>query len=173
MLKLKESYKSKLDVSFKEVLDCYIYIMCDYFVIINSKLSIQNEMKKQFIIVRGLDTITHVFKYFLYYTKNFKITMEYLEKSIHLYIEFIDQINQAENSFLDFNSRDATQYVYKKTIYELKKGYKHEANNKELERIEYFIHQFKLYLIDNLSNKKVFIKKELIQELDNIMILNI
>lgn len=47
--------------------------------------------------------------------------MEYLEKSIYLYIEFIEQINQTENSFLEFNSRDATQYVYKKTIYDLKK----------------------------------------------------
>ena len=65
------------------------------------------------------------------------------EKSIYLYIEFIEQINQTENSFLEFNSRDATQYVYKKTIYELKKKYKNDENYIELNMIDKFICLFK------------------------------
>ena len=121
MLKHKEIYNSKLDATVKEILDCYSYIISEYCVIISNKLEMQNVIKKKFIIRRGLDTLTHIFNYILYYTKNIKVTMDYLEKSIYLYIEFIEQINQTETSFLEFNSRDATQYVYKKTTHDIHK----------------------------------------------------
>ena len=171
MLKNKESYKQKLDSTVKEILDCYVYSISEYYVIINTNLRIDNNLKKKFIIRRGLDTLTHIFNYILYYTKNIQVTMEYLEKSIYLYIEFIEQINQTENSYLEFNSRDATQYVYKKTIYDLKKRYKSDNNHIELSMIEKFINLFKLKLYD-IINKDVFNKKEIICELDKIIILN-
>jgi hypothetical protein len=172
MLKNKESYKQTLDSTVKEILDCYVYSMSEYYVIINTNLKINNNIKKKFIIRRGLDTLTHIFHYILYYTKNLQVTMEYLEKSIFLYIEFIEQINQTENSFLEFNSRDATQYVYKKTIYDLKKRYKSDDNCIKLNTIEKIINLFKLKLYD-IINKDVLNKKEIICELDKILILNI
>jgi len=171
MLKNKESYNKTLDSNVKEILDCYIYVISEYYVIINSNLKINNSIKKKFIIRRGLDTLTHIFNYILYYTKNIKLTMEYLEKSIYLYIEFIEQINQTENSFLEFNSRDATQYVYKKTIYELKKKYKNDENYIELNMIDKFICLFKLKLYEIINNETLN-KKEIISELEKIMIVN-
>ena len=171
MLKNKESYNKTLDTNVKEILDCYIYVISEYYVIINSNLKINNSIKKKFIIRRGLDTLTHIFNYILYYTKNIKLTMEYLEKSIYLYIEFIEQINQTENSFLEFNSRDATQYVYKKTIYELKKKYKNDENYIELNMIDKFICLFKLKLYEIINNE-ILNKKEIISELEKIMIVN-
>lgn len=171
MLKNKESYKQHLNSTVKEILDCYVYSMSEYYVIINTNIRINNNIKKKFIIRRGLDTLTHIFNYILYYTKNLQVTMEYLEKSIYLYIEFIEQINQTENSFLEFNSRDATQYVYKKTIYDLKKKYKSNDNSIELNIIEKFISLFKVKLY-GIINKDVLNKKEIICELDQIIILN-
>ena len=171
MLKNKESYNKTLDSNVKEILDCYSYVISEYYVIINSNLKINNNIKKKFIIRRGLDTLTHIFNYILYYTKSIKLTMEYLEKSIYLYIEFIEQINQTENSFLEFNSRDATQYVYKKTIYELKKKYKNDENYIELNMIDKFICLFKLKLYEIINNETLN-KKEIISELEKIMIVN-
>lgn len=171
MLKHKEIYNSKLDATVKEILDCYSYIISEYCVIISNKLEMQNVIKKNFIIRRGLDTLTHIFNYILYYTKNIKITMDYLEKSIYLYIEFIEQINQTENSFLEFNSRDATQYVYKKTIYDLKKRFKNNDNLNELNMVNKFIELFKIKIYD-IINSNIINKKELISELDKIIILN-
>lgn len=171
MLKNKEFYNKKLDSTVKEILDCFVYSISEYYVIINTNLRICNNVKKKFIIRRGLDTLTHIFNYILYYTKNLKVTMEYLEKSIYLYIEFIEQINQTENSFLEFNSRDATQYVYKKTIFDLKKRYISDNNSIELNIIDKFIHLFKLKLYD-IINRDVSNKKEIICELDKIIILN-
>ena len=170
-MKNKESYKQHLNSTVKEILDCYVYSISEYYVIINTNIRINNKIKKKFIIRRGLDTLTHIFNYILYYTKNLQVTMEYLEKSIYLYIEFIEQINQTENSFLEFNSRDATQYVYKKTIYDLKKKYKSNDNSIELNIIEKFISLFKVKLYD-IINKDVLNKKEIICELDQIIILN-
>lgn len=171
MLKHKEIYNSKLDATVKEILDCYSYIISEYCVIISNKLEMQNVIKKKFIIRRGLDTLTHIFNYILYYTKNIKVTMDYLEKSIYLYIEFIEQINQTENSFLEFNSRDATQYVYKKTIYDLKKRFKNNDNLNELNMVNKFIELFKIKIYD-IINSNIINKKELISELDKIIILN-
>lgn len=171
MLKNKESYFHSLDSNIKEILDCYIYVISEYYVTIKNNLKINNSIKKKFIIRRGLDTLTHIFNYILYYTKNIKLTMMYLEQGIYLYIEFIEQINQTENSFLDFNSRDATQYVYKKTIYDLKKKYKSDANYIELNIIDKFIGLFKTKLYEIINND-MFNKKEIICELDKILILN-
>ena len=74
---------------------------------------------------RGLDTITHVFITILYHTNNHEIVYYYTQKSIYLYIEFINQISELDKHFLKLTSRDAVIYVYKKTIFELgiKKGY--------------------------------------------------
>lgn len=63
MLNNKESYNQQLDSTIKEILDCYVYLISEYCVIINTNLRINNNVKKKFIIRRGLDTLTHTFNY--------------------------------------------------------------------------------------------------------------
>ncbi len=70
-----------------------------------------------FIILRGLETTTHVFRYVLLYTQNLDAAYHHAQKSIYYYLEFIAQIAEQRNAFLQLSSRDAITYVYKKTIY--------------------------------------------------------
>jgi hypothetical protein len=55
----------------------------------------------------------------LYYTKNIDLTYFHCQKSFYFYVEFVGQISDDEKSFLQLTSRDATTYVYKKTIFDI------------------------------------------------------
>jgi hypothetical protein len=70
-------------------------------------------------MIRGLETITHVFHYILFYSKNLDMAYYHSQKSFYYYVEFIGQISDDQNTYLQLSSRDATIYVYKKTIFEI------------------------------------------------------
>jgi len=127
----KENYKSEINDSLKDILHVYIRIVVDYLQFMIKKDN--NPKKKQyfkFILLRGLETMTHIFNYILFCTKNLNIAESYAEKSMFYYVEFINQITDNQNIYLQFTSRDAVIYVYKKTIYEIKKPYIIEPNQK-------------------------------------------
>jgi len=69
--------------------------------------------------MRGFDTIVNVYKLLLLYTKNLNLTYHHSQKALYFYIEFVGQILEDGKTFLQLTSKDATIYVYKKTIYEI------------------------------------------------------
>lgn len=129
-----ENYKDNIEYSVFEVNTKYINIIIEYLTNI-----INNHSYSTFIIIRGIETITHTFKYILYYTNNLDLTYYHSQKALYLYIEFINQITTDRNVFLQLNSRDALMYVYKKTIFELDRVYCKdicESNKKNIEHIK-------------------------------------
>ena len=126
-----ENYKKDIEESLKEIIQVYIRIVVDYLHFMAKSKNIKQKCMK-FILLRGLETMTHVFNYTLYCTKNLELTESYSEKSMFYYIEFISQINkisQDQPIFLHFTSKDAVVYVYKKTIYEQKNSNTQEAHD--------------------------------------------
>ena len=89
------------------IVNCYLLTI--------KTITIKNGKISQFIISRGLNTITHVFTNLLYYTKNVDILYFHCEKAFYFYAEFVTQISEDDKTFLQLSSRDATNYVYKKT----------------------------------------------------------
>lgn len=77
-----------------------------------------NEYYK-FIIMRGAQSLKHIFVNLLTYTKNINLTIHHCDKSTLYYVEFIEQIGNDNNSYLKLNSKDATLFVYKKTIFDI------------------------------------------------------
>ena len=64
----KENYKSEINDSLKDILHVYIRIVVDYLQFMIKKDN--NPKKKQyfkFILLRGLETMTHIFNYLLFY----------------------------------------------------------------------------------------------------------
>ena len=126
------------------------------------QINIKNSNFSKFIIIRGLDTITHVFTNILYYTKNIDLTYFHCQKSFYFYVEFVGQISEDEKTFLQLTSRDATTYVYKKTIFEInneiKKNIesqtKFSETNDKIQIINLYINIYKtmLYKIINSEN---------------------
>lgn len=72
-----------------------------------------------YIVEKGIETIMHVFKTLLLYTRNLELVIYHTEKACVYYIEFISQIGQDSQHLLQLNTRDAILFVYKKTIYEI------------------------------------------------------
>ena len=47
------------------------------------------------------------------------MTYFHSQKSFYFYVEFIGQISEDQHSFLHLSSKDASIFVYKKTIFEI------------------------------------------------------
>ena len=68
------------------------------------------------------------------YTRNIDLTIHHCKKAYLYYIEFISQIGEDNNSFLQLNSKDATLFVYKKTIFDLNNSVRktfHQVKNEK------------------------------------------
>ena len=157
-----ENFKKKIDCDVNVVTQKYSDLIIEYFKFIFENINIKNSNFSKFIIIRGLDTITNVFTNILYYTKNIDLTYFHCQKSFYFYVEFVGQISEDEKTFLQLTSRDATTYVYKKTIFEInneiKKNIesqtKFSETNDKIQIINLYINIYKtmLYKIINSEN---------------------
>ena len=105
-----ENYNSSLNVAANDILNKYNLLIIEYF-----KLNIKGIKE----LGRGLETISHVFEIMLYYTKNLELTYYHSQKAFYFYNEFVNQIIEDPNNYLQLSSKDATLFVYKKTIFEI------------------------------------------------------
>jgi hypothetical protein len=113
------NFNKELDVGLEDVMNKYTELLAEYIHFILDNIKIKKREYANFIISRGLDTVTNVFTNVLYYTKNLELAFFHSQKSFYFYVEFICQISEAEKLFLQLSSRDAMIYVYKKTLFEL------------------------------------------------------
>jgi len=120
------NYKHKLGIPVNYLLLKYNSLIIEYLTFITENIKLKNK----FIIIRGFETISHVFNIILYYSKNIELAFHHGQKSFYYYVEYISQITDEDNICLNLNSRDASLFVYKKTIYDIKKEF---VKNKENE----------------------------------------
>jgi phage-related protein len=125
-----ENYKKELESEITDVVQKISQLFIDYFKFIIENIKLKNSTFSRFIIIRGLDTIINVFNYILLYTKNIDLVYFHCQKAFYFYVEFVGQISEDEKMFLQLTSRDATTYVYKKTIFEINHDLK--KNNEEV-----------------------------------------
>jgi hypothetical protein len=157
-----ENYKSELTSNICDVTKIYSELIMEYFRFIQENIKLSGSKMSKFIITRGLDTITNVFLNLLYYTKNLDVTYFHCQKSFYFYVEFVGQISDDEKMFLQLTSRDATTYVYKKTIFEINNEFKklHPESTllfiSKLDIIKIYINIYQTYLfkIINSTHKK-------------------
>ena len=123
------SFNTKLTCNLPEILQKYVSLIVEYTSFISEKVNIKNKKYYHYLYNRGLDTISHVFLLILFYTKNLDITYYHSQKAFYFYVEFIEQILDVQHSFLNLTSRDATMFVYKKTIYEINAEYRKLLDN--------------------------------------------
>lgn len=118
------NYKACIENSISEILNKYVEVLIEYMRFISEKIMMKNKSYYRFIFERGVETISHVFSVIFYYTKNLELTFYHSQKAYYFYIEFIEQISDDNVTFLQLSSRDATLFVYKKTIFDLNNEYK-------------------------------------------------
>lgn len=119
------NYKKELNSdTFHRCVNIYINIGNHCVKYLLSNLKTTNKKYLNFIIKRGLTTLEHVHNLLFIYTKNDNLVNHHLEKAYLYYVEFVSQIGEDTNQFIKLNSKDATLFVYKKTIYDINTDYK-------------------------------------------------
>ena len=175
-----ENYKTNLDIDINEIIKKYSDLLIEYLSFITENVKIKKIDLFKFIIIRGLDTMTNVFLHLLLYTKDINNTYTNSQKSFYFYFEFISQISEDDNRFLNLTSRDAMIYVYKKIIFEVKKNINDDNNNidvlemkEKIDIIDIYIKLYKMYLYKiihsyNTSNNKINNLKNTINKLNDL-----
>ena len=164
LLSQLENYKEKINKNLDYILDKYVELIIDYIKFITEKINIKRNYYYRFIFVRGLDTITSVFKIMLYYTKNVDLTYYHSQKAFYFYVEFIEQISTDQNSFLQLSSREASLFVYKKTIFEINIEIKKNVREPTLEekdiliKLDNFIDLYKHLVLFFLKDYSLLVK---------------
>lgn len=135
LLELSERYKENLEEDINIILERHIQLINEYILLFLEHPPIEvKKINLVYLYLNGIKTIDHVFLFVLLLTNNLNLSEFYLQKSYYLYTEFISQIDNLNHSHLNLTGKDATKFVYKKTIYELsnnsKKEFKDNQKNK-------------------------------------------
>ena len=152
-LQNSENYRKDFNCNLSEIVEKYSELIIEYFKFIMENIKVKNSLLSKFIIMRGLDTITNVFLHILYFTKNIDLTYFHSQKSYYFYVEFVGQISDDEKTFLQLTSRDATTYVYKKTVFDISNELKVLNENKSIEfrekmdTIKSYINLYQIYML--------------------------
>ena len=129
-----KNYNKLLKDNSRTVLHKFCELVNEYLFHITENIMIQNTEYYIFVVLRGLNTIKHIFNILLLYTKNLELTIYHTKKAYLFYVEFIGQIREDNNSYLQLNSKDATLFVYKKTIFEINNEYRKKFFLEETEK---------------------------------------
>lgn len=156
-----ENYKKTIDCKTGLITKKYGDLLIEYVSFIYENIKFKNNNFTQFIIIRGVDTITSVFLSLLYSTKNIDLTYFHCQKSFYFYVEFISQISDDEKTFLQLTSRDASTYVYKKTIFDINNEFKKQNElltdefKEKLNIINIYINLYQTYLLKIIKTEKI------------------
>ena len=133
-----------LDYSFDttkylNIMSKYNELIIDYLKYIYSTIKINNQDYFIFIINRGLQTVNHVFNILLLYTRNLELIDFHIKKAYLYYVEFVGQISEDNNSYLQLSSKDAMLFVYKKTIFELNNDFRKKEHFSESKKENFLL----------------------------------
>ena len=160
-LQNSENYRKEFNCNLSEIIEKYSELVIEYFKFIMENIKIKNITLSKFIIIRGLDTITNVFLNILYFTKNIDLTYFHSQKSYYFYVEFVGQISDDEKTFLQLTSKDATTYVYKKTIFDVNNELKKQNENVseefkiKMDIIKSYINVYQIYLLKIIQSDNI------------------
>jgi hypothetical protein len=178
-LQNSENFKKEIQHEITDVVKKLSELFIDYFKFITENIKLKKSNFSRFIIARGLDTIVNVFNHILFYTKNLDVTYFHCQKAFYFYVEFVGQISEDEKMFLQLSSRDASRYVYNKTIFEINNDIKKNNENisdytrVKLDIINSYVDLYKTILLklinnDFLNTEKINIIENIYNKLNNI-----
>lgn len=119
-----DNYNSVIAEPLGLIFKTYISLIREYLLFCIDNVYIQKQKYLKYVLIRGVETLQNVFNILLLYTKNLELVNYHCQKSYYYYVEFIGQIGDDNHSFLQLNSKDATLFVYKKTIFEINNDFK-------------------------------------------------
>ncbi|MDA9072703.1 hypothetical protein N9K75_02390 [bacterium] len=175
-----ENYKNELDSNEHILFLKYVGLIHELFQGCTENIYIQKEDYLKYIMIKGIKNTFYIYNFLLLYTKNVELAIYHTQKSIIYYIEFISQICEDTNNLLQLNSKDATLFIFKKTIFEVnedtRKNYKENKVTKDkLEMLQLYIDFYNNLLTQVISeydfktNNTVSLQKIIFTKLYNIV----
>ena len=172
-------YSNKISLPQSVIEEHFKKLIIEYFQFIqkdDKKFVISHMDVFKYTIIRGLETMTHVFKTIILYTNNLSAAVFHSQRSICLYVEFMLQIIENSQTFLRLRSRDAVMYVYKETIFRLKKETIHNNIHQNIDTVENEKYKMReninkiLYsVVDYLQKKKDGLDSVTLSDVQNII----
>ena len=95
----------------------YVTLMNDFLNYSYNNLDYKNINTYKNNIFKGYQTLTHVFKYVILKTYNINFAYEITQKCFLYYIEFVSQIYDTNNQYINLSITDAIFFIYKKSIF--------------------------------------------------------
>ena len=116
-----DNYKTELDSNEHILFLKYIGLIHELIQGCTESLFIQNVEYLKHVLIKGIKNTFYIYNFLLLYTKNLALSVYHTQKSIIYYIEFISQIGEDTQNLLNLNlnSKDATLFIYKKTIFDV------------------------------------------------------
>ena len=126
-----------------------------------------------YIFLKGLQCVLNVFYFILLYTKNIELSFNHSKQSILYYVEFIQQIGDDNQGFLQLSSKDAVIFVYKKTIFDINtEAKKKHSINKDEKLVVKFMESSIDYIISFISfilDKDVLDKETIVLNINKLI----
>ena len=72
-----DNYRQNINVPLNEIVDNFIKIICEYMILLSENIYIKNLIYFKFILIRGLETISTIFRLILFFTKNISLASYY------------------------------------------------------------------------------------------------
>lgn len=137
----------------------YIQIIQDFVKHSHEDLNIEQNEYMFYIIKQGISTLYHVSNFIMMYTKNKELVLYHLQKCLYYYVEFINQMIRENQNFLQFTTKDAILFIYKKTIFDIDQEYVKLIHHQDLEKqyMQYISNCIELYntIIEKILYKHV------------------
>jgi hypothetical protein len=162
---VKNFYSTFDKKNIKDIQEKYSLLVSEFLLCAIENIVVQNEKYLMFIIQRGLETLKHCFKMIYMYTRNLELTIFHCKKAYCYYVEFIGQIGEDSHSYLQLNSKDATLFVYKKTIFEIDNDYRkkyqiEDGNNIYIKLVSNVIDIFHEIVLSMITKEVNFSEKK-------------
>ena len=108
-----------------------------------SLVGIRNKEYLKHMIITGIMNTSYIYSFILLYTNNLELAIYHTQKAIIYYIEFVCQIGDDNYNLLKLNTKDATLFIYKKTIFDINEEYRmcfteKDENKEKLNLLEKF-----------------------------------
>ena len=152
-----ENYKTELDSNEHILFIKYIGLIHELIECSVDNIFIQKSEYLKYVLMKGIKNVFYIFNFLLLYTKNLELTTYHTQKAILYFIEFIGQIGDDNHSFLKLNTKDASLFIYKKTIFEVnndfRKSYEESEETKtKMEMLHLYIETYNNIMLKIIEN---------------------
>ena len=139
LLSKSESYNLVIDYTTTQCVEMYIHLFIRYIDGWKSICPTIPETVRSYMFSQGVNIVSNVFSLVLLNTKNLNISSLVTDRAFQYYCAFVYQMTQEMSENITLSTRDAIQFVYRKSIYCLQQSPEAVSNVCEREGFNHII----------------------------------